>query len=273
MSEKKTYAERLRALDPRAIYVLLTLAVVVPILFPLGLPIQIAAPTRDVYNAIEGLKGGAVWYGIDLLAVSLPEMMPALVVTVRHLMTKPVKIVFVSFTSEGPMYYYKLMDQLKTQKKYGEDFAYLGFIPGEETAIAAYAHDVPGTAKKDYFGSPVEALPVMKGIKTAKDFALVITCISLSLHNDAYVRQVFTPFNVKMVQVMLSVNYPEKILYYPHQIVGALNGIKGATEYEQLTGYLGAATSANDAITMAHVLLILFVVVANIGYFASGRKR
>jgi hypothetical protein len=59
--------------------------------------------------------------------------------------------------------------------------------------------------------------------------------------------------------------------YAAGQIVGILNGLSGAGEYESLLagaypGYPTELIPPLDAQSVAHVLVILFVVVGNIGY-------
>jgi hypothetical protein len=56
------------------------------------------------------------------------------------------------------------------------------------------------------------------------------------------------------------------------QLVGLLGGMKGAAEYEELVGAKGMATSGMGAQSMVHVMIIIFVLLGNIAYFA-GRGR
>lgn len=276
MNEKKTLAETLRAMDPRLIYALVLVAVLVPILHPIGLPVPVSSPTKGLYDVVQALPVGShVWIGVDGQAGTAAESIPQLIVTVRHLFAKPVKIMFVSFTADGPMIYAKSMNSIKipAEKKYGEDYVYMGFIPGEETGIASLADDIKGTAKREYFGTQADSLTALRDVKTVKDFDLVLTACALSYMMDAYVRQIVTRHNVKLAFLSLGMNYPEKSVYFPNQIVGILNGLIGAAEYENITGFLGAASSATDAFSMEQVLLLVLIAVANVGYFASKRKR
>jgi len=48
-----------------------------------------------------------------------------------------------------------------------------------------------------------------------------------------------------------------------NQLYGLLGGLKGAAEYESLIGVKGTATSGMDAQSIAHVLVILFIIMGN----------
>ncbi|MGC9317013.1 MAG: hypothetical protein ACP5KN_03125 [Armatimonadota bacterium] len=61
-----------------------------------------------------------------------------------------------------------------------------------------------------------------------------------------------------------------------HQLVGLINGLKGAAEYELLLGLEGEDAPGMlgmSAQSIAHLLIIVLVIVGNIAYFASGRHR
>jgi len=55
--------------------------------------------------------------------------------------------------------------------------------------------------------------------------------------------------------------------YTSGQIFGLANGLRGAAEYEILSGNLGTAVASNDAISTSHVLILAFIVAGNVLYF------
>jgi hypothetical protein len=56
-----------------------------------------------------------------------------------------------------------------------------------------------------------------------------------------------------------------------HQLVGLLNGIAGAAEYEKLLNAPGQGMLAMPAVTAVHLLIVLLVLVGNLAYFANRR--
>ncbi|MDM7916156.1 MAG: hypothetical protein QUU85_12960 [Candidatus Eisenbacteria bacterium] len=61
--------------------------------------------------------------------------------------------------------------------------------------------------------------------------------------------------------------------YYPNQMAGVLGGMKGAAEYEEITGYRGRGTTYMVAQSFAHVVTVLFVVLGNAANFLGRRRR
>ena len=49
--------------------------------------------------------------------------------------------------------------------------------------------------------------------------------------------------------------------------------MKGASEYEQISGFKGMATAGMGAQSIVHLLLIIFIILANISYFYEKRKE
>ncbi|HZW48693.1 MAG TPA: hypothetical protein VFF80_00950, partial [Bacillota bacterium] len=50
---------------------------------------------------------------------------------------------------------------------------------------------------------------------------------------------------------------------------GNVGGLAGAAYIEKLSGQLGTATGGMDSQSMGHVIIILFLILGNIGYFAA----
>jgi hypothetical protein len=65
--------------------------------------------------------------------------------------------------------------------------------------------------------------------------------------------------------------------YYPYlqsgQIFGLIPGIKGAAEYEALTRYKGEGLKSIPYQTASHIIILAFIIISNIGYFASRRRE
>jgi hypothetical protein len=63
---------------------------------------------------------------------------------------------------------------------------------------------------------------------------------------------------------------------YPYlqagQIEGMMGGLKGAAEYENLIGRLGLGTRGMPAQSWAHVLVIVFIALGNVGFFVTRRR-
>jgi hypothetical protein len=83
-------------------------------------------------------------------------------------------------------------------------------------------------------------------------------------------------FHTPIGAALTAVSAPEMYPYYPNQMVGVLGGMKGAAEYEAITGFRGKGTTYMVAQSFAHVVVVLFVILGNVAYFLNrrrGRKR
>jgi hypothetical protein len=94
-----------------------------------------------------------------------------------------------------------------------------------------------------------------------------------------YVMYAQTKFGVKVGAGCTAVCAPD---FYPYcrsgQLSGMMAGMKGAAEYEELvtekyqTGGRRRATEGMASQSAAHLLMMVFVIIGNIAYFAGRRK-
>jgi hypothetical protein len=57
------------------------------------------------------------------------------------------------------------------------------------------------------------------------------------------------------------------------QLTGLLAGLKGAAEYEYLINHPGTATSGMDAQSIAHLIIIIFIIIGNVSYWRNRKKE
>ena len=55
------------------------------------------------------------------------------------------------------------------------------------------------------------------------------------------------------------------------QMIGVLGGLSGAAEYEAILKYPGKATAGMSAQSIAHLIIVVFIVFGNVVYFLSRR--
>lgn len=266
--------ERLQKIDRRIIYILLLVVCAVPLVRPIGLPVLINDRTRTVYDIIEELDPAkdimllsfdySPGAGLDAHAVP--------VAVVEHLAMRGIKFVCVSFVAEGPMMADLIIEKLEDRGLiYGTDFANLGYLAGDENAIRLFAVDSQ-IITVDVRGNKVADLPIMKDIRTVKDFAFVHQFTSSD--PALWIRQVVDPMGIRFAAGVVTVSVPAAMPYYNSgQMVGLLGGLRSAAEYELLIGKPGSSVAMMDAQSMAHLLIIGFIFLGNVGYFATKRKE
>lgn len=251
------------------IYSLLVITVVTFVLFPLGLPMKVGERPKAFYQKLEEIPDGStVWYGVDTGAGGLPELRAAMVAVGKYLFSRDIKIIFASpGSNEGPIIYSMILKDMKipSDKEYGVDYVFLGYIAGGETAMAALAADIKGLLTTDYFGTSLNDLPIMEEVNGASDFSFVFCFTSGTDPVNNYIRQWQTPYNIKLGFVVLSAMGPPTEPYYPNQVVALLSSAKQGAEFELLLGEPGYGVASMDAQSAVHVMLIFFILLGN-GY-------
>jgi len=214
--ENNSLLDKIENIDRRIIYVIVILCIALPIIRPLGLPIQINESTLTSYNFIESLPEGAVvLVGFETGAAGWPELGPQLNTFMQHLFDKNAKILIVSGNVDGCMLaeQYTIPAMVKPGKVYGEDWVNLGYLAGGETGMAAFASDIRSVIPRDYFNTPLDEIPLMRDIRSADDFDLAICCSWGTPGLGDYLRQYYTNFGVPILIGAQVVSVPGTIPY------------------------------------------------------------
>jgi hypothetical protein len=233
------------------------------------LPLPISLYTVAVFEYMDKLpKGAIIMMSFDYVPGTSAELIPQNIAIMNHMISKGIKGVFVTFEAAGVGMIEKAVRESKMdiKYKYGEDYVILGYIPGFETGMATFASNT-WIVGRDYYGNPIDALPIMTNVKTIKDFNLVIFTTQTS--QDHYIRQ----WSGKGVPVAGCIQsyYFSIIKTYTEagQLIGFLNGLRGAAEYEKLTAIPGKALITMDATSLTHLLAVVLVMISNICYLVS----
>jgi hypothetical protein len=153
----------------------------------------------------------------------------------------------------------------------------LGFFAGGESGIAAWADDFKSVFRADWRKTPVDQIPVMKGIEKAQDFALVI-----SMNTgpggygvpDAWVRQIHVAEKVPLALAVTAIMGPQTQPYLQSgQIQGLLIGLRSAAEYEKCLEKPGIATAQMDAQSAAHAVILILIALGNISYLLDRKAK
>ena len=279
-----SFWKKLEAIDVRVIYIVLWIAIGVPLLTPLYLPLAISPDTVKYQAAIDALPPDSlVAFGMEVSPAGYGgELGPQARATMTHLFRKPVRILFLTFWQTGaPLIETAwkdpfVVDSMKG-KKYGADYVNLGWIAGAETGMASFAADVWKTAEKgDYKGTKLSDLSMMARIKTVNDIDMLICIETGTPGGPEYLRQwqAKNP-KLKMMVGSLGVSVPANIAYVASgQYITILRGGRGGAEYQRL---LNIATpqdaQGSDAMTISHVVVLVFLLLGNITYFATKKKK
>ncbi len=272
-----TLSERMLKIDRRIIFLVIGLCTLLPLLYPVGLPIKISTEVRGVYDHIESLPERSVFLlSIDFDPASKPELYPQAIALLRHAFKKNLRVITMTLWVSGT----GMADQLVTQvakemgKEYGKDYAFLGWSPGGQAVIINMGQNLYSAFPSDYGGRPTKELPILDGVRNLKDVGYMVSLGAGRPGVEEW--YVFGKDKYKFelgggcTGVMAPGLYP---LLRSGQINGLIGGLRGAAEYESLIGQKGKAVAGMDAQSATHLAIIVLVIMCNLFYFSLRRQR
>lgn len=274
----RAFAHLLLSLDRRWIFLLIALGTVFPLLYPIGLPIRVSPEVRQVYEYIERLPAGAVLLvSFDFEPAGKPELHPMAVALLHHAFQKDLRIVGVTLWPAGTGLAESILTQVAQEhgKVRGSDYTFLGYAPGEANAVISMGQDLTAAFPRDYYGTPVADLPILRGIRSLRDVQYVVS-LSVGFPGiDTWYVYGKEKYGFELGGGCTAVSAPR---FYPllhtGQINGLIGGLRGAAEYEVLLQRAGKATAGMDAQSATHLLIIVLLAVCNFcSVFTSQRGK
>jgi hypothetical protein len=277
----------LQTVDRRYLYALLLMTVVLPFFLKLQLPVTISPETEALYGAVEELPDRSfVLLGIDWAAGTRGENGPQTIAIIRHLMRKHLRFGILCFgDAQSKTLGEEISADLSKDFGYqeGRDWVNFGYQVDQANYLKAFVLNIQEQVKVDIHSTPLGQLPVMEGIKTARDIRLVIE-ITPSTTYAPYIQFVQGPYNanLKMGMACTSVMAPEAYNYFDSkQFVGLVAGLTGATEYEARYAQQydpaitrgSRVTRFSNSLSFAHLLIIFFIILGNVAMLLERRAR
>jgi hypothetical protein len=280
------WGARLTGLDRRWIYLSLAAALVATLLSGLRLPDRPSALVEPIYARIESLPAGsAVLLSLDYTPSTAPELEPMAVALTRHALLAGHRLCFVSLYPEGNNQIDRVVREVIGPEfpaaRSGRDYAVLGYKAGNEMVINALGQDLGSMYAGDLEGRPLAELPALSGVGRLADFDLLVALSAGTPGLKEWILFAGDPLGVPLAGGCNGAGAPQYLPYFPHQLLGLMGGLKGAAEYEAalLRGhpeYEQRTMRATDGMgpqTVAHCLVIGFVLLGNLGLLLSRRRR
>ena len=275
MGEKGGIGKTLMNLPTWLYFSLIILAMAYITLYPLGFPIPLTDQTRACYAAVDALQPGDIMlvdmgYGSGTIAFH----QPGLVVVFRHAIEKGVKLVMVSTSVESPMLLTRVVDKVNPVAKgyvYGVDWVHLGYVAGGEPAYSTILSDITNVFTEDYAGTPIGDLPIMAELTAPTNEKIDLVYIQTAGGDviEGWIRQSAVRYDHNLITQVNEMMVPTVLPYYPINCDGVMNGGIGAAEYEAISGYPGEAIKLSDMMTMGGLVVLVFLILGNIGYFMT----
>lgn len=263
-------------------------------------------------DSFAGDETKAVLMSFTHDASTMPELFPMEVSVLRHCFERDIKVFTICWLpAAGPLVDYAIntaKEDFDVQS--GVDYCNFGYKPYvlRLPIMLGMGDDIAKAVETDSQGRKVENLEIMNNIKNYDDMNLVVdfAASGSALQWVTYARARFgANIAAGVTAVMVADNYP---YLQTGQLMGMFRGLKGAAEYEKLVDVFAAYESEDypngrpfskeiiketsvpivgDAVpykykkarigmnaqSVAHIMMIVFIVLGNIGYFITKKKK
>ena len=280
--QEKSFWDKLVSIDRRIIFLLIAVAVGVPLFFRVTPPMRVTPVVQGVYDSIESLPAGSkVLVSFDYDPGSMPELQPMAEAFFRHSLGRDLKLIIMGLWPQGPLQANLALeevfqdDNIKAKNlQYGIDYVNLGFTAGNEVVIDRMGHSFEESYPQDGRGKPISEIPLMKGVKNYDNVDLIFNLSAGYPGTQEWVQYAVDVFHVKLVAGNTAVQAPAMYPYVQTgQLSGILGGMKGGAEYETAIGTPGIAVRYMFSQTMAHIIICIFIIMGNLAHFSLKKKR
>lgn len=276
----------LKTLDRRWIFLVMLLAVAIPILAGWRFPEEPSPMVQTVFDTVEQLpEGSRVWMAYDYDPGAQGELHPMGMAFARHCALRGHKMYFSTLWPQGTVMVQDCIDMLNREFsdiEYGTDYVNLGFRAGNEGPIKVIVTDLRKSFSSDVNGVSLDNLELTKDLKNVQGVDLIVNVSAGYPGTKEWVLYASTPFNITTVSGCTGVQAPYLYPYVPEQLLGMLGAIKGAAEYEFLLleqyPELKDQPEAQEALRRmgpqlsAHLTLIGLIIIGNVIYFTQRRR-
>ena len=296
----RNFLIKLGTIDRKFIFVLIALAVLIPLLYPnlIELPIKVDNNTKIVFNSISELKSGdKVLLSFAYGASTKPEVHPMAIALLKHLFAKDIKVYIVSLWPESPIMANQAIKEIIDTKLFnleeGVDYALFDYKTGGFIVIKGIAENFREVYKQDHNGNLIEDLTIMDDIYSVSDFDFVFDFSAGVPGNAEWVQYACDPKKIPLSSGCTSIMVTDAIPYIESgQLKGILAGMPGAAEYEKMVYDLlqeqlnknsnlnkdavltkGKALARMSAQSVSHLLMVIFIVLGNVSYYFSRKNN
>jgi len=285
------FVDRMLKIDRRIIYLILALVITLPLLFRSPQRIRVMHPVATLFNAVDSISPNkALIVNFEFDPRDLPELEPMGLAILRHAFHKRIKVLVMSLYVQplglAQNALTAVINEINTEAKtnvdsliYGRDYVFLGWQPPPLVPILGMGESIANVYKTDFYGNKTDTLPLMRYIKNYKNVGLLVS-LSSSDVPKWWLEFAQNRFGLRVGAGVTSVSASEFYQYLQTgQFSGLMVGMKGAAEYEEMIeSNLGIhkrrkASEALPSITYAHLAMIAFIIIGNVGYFIKRRQK
>ena len=284
---------RITQLDRRWIFLLVAIAVILPQIFIIKMPMEPTKPVKQVFDFIEQIpEGGRVFIALDYDPSSQAELYPMTLSIMQHCFERHLRVIATTFWVTGKGLVSSAFTQMEKEYNisHGVDYANYGFQVGYAYVVMQAGLNFPA-ALPIAKGQRTDEMEITRGVQKLADMDYIID-LAAGASIDMWVAYGVERYKFKLGGGVTAVSATQ---YYPYldtgQLNGLIGGLKGAAEYEILVNdeyskkanplrkidvdqkvFLGNGTKGMGSQSIVHALIIFLVVITNIFFFITKRK-
>ena len=268
--------EKFLNIDRRIIFAAVALAVIGSLLVDFSLPVPATPPVQKIFDKIESLPPGAHFLlSFDYDPSSKEELQPMALALLHHCFRRGVKVVGMTHNPGGTGLAEQALNSTASiyQRKYKEDYVFLGYKPGGASLVINMGEDIHTAFLKDFYGNDTTTLPALQGVESLRDIDYLVD-LAAGVTIETWIAFGKEKYQFEMGAGCTAVIGPEMYPFLDsRQINGLMAGLKGAAEYEVLVERKAQAFEGMRPQSVTHCLVILFVLFGNVAFFVSGSFR
>lgn len=230
----------------------------------------------DMANTFGSLApGSVVLISFDYSAAYAGEMDVIALALVRQLAERSVHMIAMSTKPAGvglaERVYHTLASEVPDYR-YGEEYALLGYLPGQEAGIRALTHSLSDAFKADHVQQRALAeIPVTRGLATLQDMDHVVVLADDSRSVRYWIEQAQAQSNIDLHALVSARIEPMLIPYQQSgQLRSLIGAAQGAVEYEVASGVRRVTGGSGDGCGALFLVLLLTGVMTNVAYVSKG---
>ncbi|MBK9119512.1 MAG: hypothetical protein IPM18_07905 [Phycisphaerales bacterium] len=289
------FFQALVRLDRRWIFLLMGVAVMIPIIAKMEFEEQPTKITQDVFDLIESLPAGSrVLLPFDYDPGSKPELQPMATALAWHCARKGHKLYFLALWPLGPEMIEETIETVLKRDfphyRYGIDYVNLGFKPGDEGVIKVVVSNLPSLFPTDHRGRSLSRMEMTRDLVNIRSMDAIVNVSAGYPGTKEWVQYAATPYGLKIVAGCTGVQSPLMYPYIPDPLVGLLGAIKGAAEYEAALAAAypeywadpegtGSRADFRQGVRrmgpqlIAHCVILLLIILGNVALFVHRKER
>jgi len=287
---------KLQAIDRRWIYLVVWLVVMAPLIFPFTIRPVAMPPVQSMFNYIDTMpENKALVVSVDYTPDTQAELQPMLVALLRHAFAIHRRVGMLAMAVQGLGIGEDALRQVTSEFNAhaktnadsvlnGRDYIYWGWTTPPITVMLGMGERITRVFPVDYYGNKTDTMPIMRYLKNYDDVGILVS-IAASSTPLSWINLAQTQFGIHLGCGITAVSAAD---YYPYvnsgQFSGMLAGMKGAAEYEELLEQRMVkngidwhlrrkGTEAMSSQTAAHLAIMAFIIIGNIGFFITRRRK